>query len=206
MRALPLLLGRLVLPLSLGASAANGACEPEPVHAYALSVAAGAHVLGAAHGGSLVLVTDTNVEDCDGDGSAYDFDGDFDLGSGGAAFGWGPWARDPRCAFSFNVHGPNVVAADAVLARVRFVVAEDDQDGPTIQTDPATGETSCATDGIVSDDAGDCISPVYTDVGRTCGTGGGDGLFWVFLVPGVDAWGLRADGPTAGRIVAYPDP
>ena len=209
MRAAPLLLalGLLALPLSLGASLANGACEPEPIHWYGASTSVDVDVAGMASGIGAVWVTDTNAEDCDGDGVVADYDGDNDLGVGGGVFGWGPWADSPECGWRYNVHGPRVHVTDVVLADVPFVLGEDDQDGPIVATDPETGETTCTTSGSITpgEDADDCLTPVLRGSGRTCGTGGGDGVFWVFLnVHASDRPSLT--GPTAGTIVAYPDP
>lgn len=179
-------------------------CPPQPVHRYLwgsdASVEPGGFGVGA------VTVADTSVEWC-GEGPGT-WDGDPETGIGGGFFGHGPWARDPACGYALNVHGGNLVVHDAVYGDgVLFRVGANDMDGPVIVTDPATGETTCTTDGTIAPeaDADDCMSVEYRGEGATCGAGG-DGGYWVFLV-GVRA---RMDdpaqsylGPTTGTITAY---
>lgn len=84
--------------------------------------------------------------------------------------------------------------------------------------DPTTGAVFCETDGRLApcpgndpalcgptDDADDCLSDVFTGAGFTCGTGGGDGGYWVILavhasVGNALAWSNPA---TMGTIAAF---
>lgn len=179
-----------------------------------------------------ISVWDTNAtQDCNFDGRGGDWDGDYDWGVGGGAFGWGPWADEPICGNALNVHGPNVVVHDVVFGRnVAFVVGEDDQAGPVIIpifTDvdvdarysppirPEPTDWVCETDGSITPgdpstdptaDADDCLSPLYTGTGTTCGSGGGDGLFWVFIFAGYlhENGGIATSNiPTEGIITAF---
>ena len=200
-------------------------CPSEPTHTYGTGGSVGgrsATVTGGDDVGvGLVTVTDTNAEDCNGDGIAGDWDGDYDGGVGGGAFGWGPWADEATCNNAFNVHGPNVAVNDLVFgSAIGFVVGEDDQAGPVIipvdeDNDGTPDGYVCETDGSITPgdpttdptaDADDCLSEHFVGTGATCGTGGGDGLFWVFLDGAAveENGGVGVgNGPTAGTITAF---
>lgn len=196
----------LLLPLLALGPGASAACPPQPTHTVAVGMPMAYVWLTGAYGAGVVSVTDTNAEDCDGDPVTSDSDGDMDLGVGGGAFGWGRWANDETCGFAYNVHGPRVVGKDVLGRPLLFYVAEDDQDGPVVRVDEATGETVCETNGVITpeEDPDDCTSGWQYGVGRTCGTGGGDGLYWVFVHTYVDLGGYAADG-TVGTLTAGPD-
>ena len=201
-------------------------CPPEPVHRYGSGSSVGGRSAtvtgGDDFGVGVVTVTDTNAADCNGDGVAGDWDGDYDAGVGGGAFGWGPWADEPICNNGFNVHGPNVAVNDVVWGpAITFVVGEDDQSGPVIVPVDEDGDGIpeghvCETSGSITPgdpatdptaDPDDCLSAQYTTgTGATCGSGGGDGLFWVFL----DGFFVDENGavttnnpPTTGTITAF---
>lgn len=203
----PLLVLALVAPAALlAAPFATAACKEQPVHTYTTPGAGGLdRGAGVVSGAGVIWVADTNLVDCDGDGTPADWDGDYNVGEGGAAFGWGPWASDPDCGFGVFVHGPYVLVSDVTFAEVAFTIGEDDMDGPQVVTD-ATGATTCMTDGMITPDMDpdDCISPVYVTRGQTCGTGGGDGLYWVFI--GFTSEGgpipSKVRGATTGFVVA----
>ena len=200
-------------------------CPDQPVHTYGSGGSAGGRSAtvtgGDDFGVGVVTVTDTNADDCDGDGYAGDWDGDYDAGVGGGAFGYGPWATDPDCAYGYNLHGPNVVVNDVVFGNnIGFVVGEDDQSGPVKvpvdeDADGVPEGYICETSGSISPgdpatdptaDADDCLSNHYVGSGSTCGSGGGDGLYWVFL-DGVfvdENGGVTAGNPpTTGTITAF---
>ena len=186
-----------VLALSFVAAAAHGAnpCPDQSVHTYGQGGAVGgrsaAVTFGQAIGTGLAQVADTNSTDCDPTNPApADWDGDYDAGLGGAFFGYGPWAEDPDCDYDLNLHGPNVAVNDVVFgAFITFVTGEDDQGGPIKIQNPLDGSWTCEvsgsiTPGLVTDpsaDPDDCVSAPFLGVGATCGTGGGDGGYWVFL-------------------------
>ena len=192
MRALLVVSALLLAAAAAGMPAAANSCFPQMNHVYGYGPLAGHHPEGVGWltmvpiGAGTVAVVDTNTIDCDQNPlNGPDYDGDLDAGTGGGAFGWGPNAA--ACG-PHNVHGPNVVVNDFVFGQLlAFYVAENDQ--------TATG---CNTDGILTDvDPDDCFSPLYVGVGTTCGTGGGDGLYWVVFVP----W--AANPPVAGVLTAY---
>ena len=198
-------------------------CTSQWTHTYGAGLFFAARVEALASDdplGGVVRVWDTNGVDCNGDGIMGDFDGDYDAGVGGGAFGYGAWVNDPECAFGLNSHGPNVVVVDVVFGNaIVFFVGENDQSGPTKIQDPVTSQWTCLTDGTIApcvdndpaqcepgQDADDCRSGEFTGRGATCGTGGGDGLYWVFLANagylGPAQTGL-SNFPTAGTITAY---
>ena len=213
MRAFQIVLATFVLACMASPLSSAGPCEAQNAHVYGVPGAAGGKgdavtVLDVATGGAigLVSVMDTNVDDCDGDGLGGDFDGDYDSGVGGAFFGYGTWAADEDCGHRLHAHGAQVVVNDVVFgAGIRFFVGEDDQDGPLRAQDPEDGSWICMTDGLISPgpdgfpaaDADDCLAGLYTGQGRTCGRGGGDGGYWVALVPT-----RGGNPPTSGIIVA----
>ena len=201
-------------------------CPAEPVHTYGSGSSVGGRSATATGGNDtgvgFVTVTDTNEADCNGDGIVGDWDGDYDAGTGGGAFGWGPWANEPTCNNQFNVHGPNVVVNDIIPNYpISFVVGEDDQAGPVIipvdeDADGVPEGYICETSGSITPgdpatdptaDADDCLSGQYTTTGATCGSGGGDGLFWVFLdglfVDENGAGTTVKNPPTTGTITAF---
>lgn len=203
------------LPLLALAAAPSGAlppppCPPQPIHFYLgpegwAAVATSSGVDLAAGG---VVVADTNLADCDADGVPGDFDGDYNVGLGGAFFGWGPWAAAPVCGYGVNAFGPDVVVADAAWGpAVTLWTGADDTDGPVILTDPVTGAISCETDGSISPtfDPDDCLAGPYVGIGATCG-GGGDGGYWVVLAHAVEealpAGVLASNPPTVGAVMA----
>ena len=194
-------------------------CPDQPVHTYGAGGSAGGRSAtvtgGDDFGVGVVTVTDTNTGDC-GTGPAG-WDGDYDAGVGGGAFGYGAWAQDPDCNYLLNIHGGNVVVNDVVFGNnIGFIVGEDDQSGPVKVTDPNTGVVVCETSGSISpcsstgcdptDDPDDCLSQHYVGTGSTCGSGGGDGLYWVFL-DGVfvdEAGSVNAGNPpSTGTITAF---
>ena len=196
-------------------------CPPQPVHTYVAFLSVGGRSWTVTGGDEVVtwqiLVLDTNTEDCDGDGLPETFDGDFDLGVGGAFFGHGAWVNDPDCDYGLNEHGGNVVVSDAVFGPdMGFFVGEDDQGGPVKIVDSSTGLVICETSGSITPgdpatdptaDADDCLSEHFVGSGQTCGTGGGDGGYWV-LLDGVfvDEHGGNVGAgnpPTTGTITAY---
>lgn len=206
--------------LAGGFAASANPCPDQPVHTYGLGgFASGrSESVGYGAGSGTVAVTDTSTADCyPADGVPFDYDGDYDSGVGGAFFGYGAWADDADCAYALNVHGPNVVANDALhQGDVWFVVGEDDQTGPAKVRDSQTGVTVCEVDGSINpcpdnnpalcgptDDPDDCLTRPFQGKGATCGSGGGDGGYWVFL-SGVfaDETGL-GNPPTAGTITAF---
>ena len=201
-------------------------CPAEAVHTYGSGSSIGgrsATVTGGDDvGAGLVTVTDTNEADCNFDDVPGDWDGDYDAGVGGGAFGWGPWADEAICNNLLNVHGPNVVVNDVVFgATITFVVGEDDQSGPVVIPVDEDGDGVpeghiCETSGSITPgdpatdptaDPDDCLSVQFTGTGATCGSGGGDGLFWVFLDGAfVDENGGGAEvknPPTTGTITAF---
>lgn len=174
MRLAPFAALLLAAPAVAAVALALPPCPPQPTHTY---VAPGAIVVNSWTTGistklGEVTVVDTNLADCNGDGIPLDRDGDYDLGVGGAFFGWGPYAA--TCGV--NVHGPDVTVVDLVISPA-FEIAADDMDGSPIGID-------CLTDGIIAPgvDSDDCLTTPYAPgtAGRTCG-GGGDGGFWVIL-------------------------
>ena len=179
--------------------------HPSP-HAHAYVVGGVGAKSDAVTGGQevglgLTTVTEPNVIDCDGDGVAGDFDGDYDLGVGGAFFGYGPWADEPICNHGLRTHGPTVVVNDLVWGmNVWFVIAATDTNGPTVVVDPVTGETTCVTTGLAS-----CVTPPQRGIGTTCGAGG-DGGYWVFFDGVFVEEGMNSAsvtyGATAGTITA----
>lgn len=209
---------------AVGVAHAYNPCPDEATHSYGYVVSNGRerHIVAEApllRVGSLnvdlgyqeVLVADSNAsQDCNGDGVPADFDGDYDTGDHGAFFGHGQWANDVLCDYRLNVHGANVVLHDLVFGSlVAFVVAEDDQTGPTYIRDPALGDDYyCVTDGLIapSVDWDDCVSPTYLGSGQTCGSGGGDGGYWVIILHGGEegATGVTVFNPhTVGTVTAY---
>ena len=185
----------IVLGVGAGPALGSNPCVDQPTHTYGLGGAVGgrsaAVTFGQAVGTGLVEVTDTNSTDCDPTNpAAADWDGDYDAGVGGAFFGYGAWAEDPQCDYALNVHGGNVAVNDVVFgAFITFFVAEDDQAGPVKLQNPLDGTWTCEvsgsiTPGLATDpatDPDDCVSEPYLGHGATCGTGGGDGGYWVFL-------------------------
>lgn len=124
-----------------------------------------------------VTAWDTNVVDCDLNGIPGDFDGDLETGGYGGFFGFGPWADEVVCDYALQPHGPFVIASDFVFgAAVGFVVAADDTAGPMLVGG------GCLTNGVIGVDPDDCISAIFIGAGATCGAGG-DGGYWVFLLP-----------------------
>ena len=181
-----LLLSCMLLSTIVVLGGAEAQCFAQPVHVYGSFPPPGHHpdaLLSVSPLGS-VSVADTNVADCDSNvATTPDYDGDLDAGTGGAAFGWG--ANAAACG-PHNVHGPNVAVSDNVWGSlIQFVIVEDDQNA-----------AGCLTDGIVTGGPGECVSPVYTGVGTTCGSGGGDGLFWVVFVG-------SSPPPFTGTVVAF---
>ena len=181
-----------------GLALARGPCPPEPIHTYffSFSTATRSTTTAVSSGAGWVGVTDTNTLDCNGDFVGNDFDGDYDLGFGGTFFGYGAWAMDVECDYDLNTYGPYVVVNDIPFGpNIHFVTGEDDQAGPVKVQDPNSGEWTCLTDGSITPcpnndpslcdplgDADDCLSGAYVGFGESCGTGGGDGGFWVFLL------------------------
>ena len=119
---------------------------------------------------------------------------------------------------------------------VAFVVGEDDQSGPvkipiftSVDVDadarysppirPVPTEWVCETNGSITpcpdndpaqcgptDDADDCLSAVFVGTGHTCGTGGGDGMYWVFVLTthAQESGSLGVSNPpTWGTITAF---
>ena len=186
----------------------------QPVHTYGPAGSASVASATATGGESITVtspitrVTVTNTDPC--------WDGDYESGFGGGFFGHGYWATDATCGHGLNPHGPNVAVNDAVFGgAITFVVGEDDQSGPIIVTDPQLGLTICETDGSITPgdpatdptaDPDDCLSDPFVGTGYTCGIGGGDGGYWVFLI-GADVQengGLTASNPpTTGTITAF---
>ena len=213
--------------IPLAAVSAANPCPDQFAHTYGVGGSAGGRSMTATgsdtgdFGVGFVTVTDTNVSECDGDpNTTADWDGDLDAGVGGGAFGYGAWAEDPDCNYALNVHGPNVAVSDVVFGNaIAFVVGEDDQSGPIKVQDPTDGSWICTTSGGITpcpdndpaqcgptDDADDCLSVVFVGTGQTCGTGGGDGLYWVFLsgVHVTENGGVEAKNPpTTGFITAF---
>ena len=214
----------LIPPQHCSSRPISGPCPDQPVHNYGAGGSAGGRSAtvtgGDDFGVGVVTVTDTNTADC-GTGPAG-WDGDYDWGVGGGAFGYGAWATDPDCNYLLNVHGPNVVVNDAVFgSNIGFVVGEDDQGGPVKIPVDADGDGTpesvvCETSGSISpcsstgcdptDDSDDCLSDHFVGTGFTCGSGGGDGLYWVFL----DGFFVDENGgvsagnpPTTGTITAF---
>ena len=229
---LPTILALTVLPMA--AVSADNPCPDQPTHTYGLGQTVGVRTTTFAprdRDAGTVSVIDTNMMDCfDGDGIFGDWDGDYDAGMGGAFFGYGTWANAWGCDYRLNVHGPNVAVNDVVFgSNVAFIVGEDDGKGPTLigpsgakaQAEVGTSEhftasaessgvvwLACETDGIISpsEARGDCISQVYVGTGATCGSGGGDGGYWVFLlgVAATEGGGMSmGNPPTSGIITAY---
>ena len=192
---------------------------PNHSHTYGLGGSAGARsdtVTGGDEvGAGVVTVQETNVIDCDGDGVPGDYDGDWDAGIGGGFFGYGPWAHEPTCDYGLTSHSATVTVTDIVHSgNVEFVIGADDTSGPATSVDPVSGATTCSTDGSITPgdpttdptaDADDCLSPIYTGSGSTCGAGG-DGGYWVFLSGLLVSEGASGTGPsnapTAGSITA----
>lgn len=199
MKLAPALLALLAATAPLATMAdAIATCPPQPTHAYVLpgAVMVVSHTTGIMTKAGEVTVVDTNLADCDGDGLPLDRDGDYDLGVGGAFFGWGPWAA--TCGV--NVHGPDVSVVDYVYMP-HFQLGADDRDGSILGLD-------CLTDGIIAPgiDADDCLTAPYAPgfVGQTCGYGG-DGGFWVILdlvVEEKDLGVTVTPPPLAGTITA----
>lgn len=206
----PLLAAALVASAFLVGGDATADCPPQPTHAYLAgpAVLVDAPFYGPT-GLGVVLVQDSALNDCDGDGVPQEFDGDMELGVGGGFFGWGPWANAEGCeggTFGMNVHGPRVVGRDTLGRPLTFIVGEDDQSGP-VHVTGRNGEPYCETDGSITpmDDDDDCFSAWFVGEGRTCGTGGGDGGYWVFVLsPTSPADGSLDDGVT-GTLTAGPD-
>ena len=205
------------LPLAAG----DNPCTDQPVHSYGSGLAAGGRsatvTFGRAVGTGAVTVADTNTTNCDPANPApADWDGDHDAGVGGAFFGYGAWANDPDCDYDLNVHGPNVVVNDALFGSfITFVTGEDDQSGPLKIQNPVDGSWACDVSGAITPglpldpatDPDDCLSQPYLGVGATCGSGGGDGGYWVFLhAVFVDENPAQVDvrnPPTTGTITAF---
>jgi len=229
MRTPHLLLALALAAVALPPSDAHGTCPHQVYHTYGLGLSAGAYssTVRTGNDGGTVVVWDTNLADCDGDGIPADFDGDLDAGLGGGFFGYGTWAT--TC--DLHPRGPTVTVNDIVFGNgIAFVIGED---GPsvgksrTLGTDaetflwvvdyfgyPASAEggddvtTFCQTNGIIAPqvDVGDCLSTVFHGTGTTCGSGGGDGGYWVFLLsPEVSENGngvFVSNPPTTGTITA----
>ena len=189
----------------------RGRCPPQPIHTYAFAglPAMDSDTLGVETTpfGSVVL-QEPSILSCSS--------GDYSFGIGGGFFGYGPWADEPLCDYDLNVHGDHVAVEDLLFGRgVAFFMGEDDQSGPVIIPDFVSGGNICETDGNISPgdpstdptaDGDDCLSPAYYGVGGTCGTGGGDGGYWV-IIPSTYASesGLSFEQfafPTAGTITA----
>ena len=228
LRKLRLLPALLLAAAALGAAGpahAGNPCPDQPTHTYSSAALAEVetrvvHWYGPYQG--KVYVRDTNTTECDGNpNTVADWDGDLDAGLGGGFFGYGAWAEEPDCLYKLNVHGPNVVVRDVTwLEAVWFVVGENDQAGPVKVADPVWGDIHCETDNVLNpctdndpaqcdagDDPDDCISAPFFGRGITCGSGGGDGGYWVFLI-GVSTYAdeTRVDlgnHPTFGTITAY---
>ena len=193
----PAILAALLMLAALPAlpAGAHNPCPDQPVHFYHAFVPGKNRAMSAldeSGWAGFVVVSDTNVADCNPiDGVPGDWDGDYDVGVGGAAFGYGSWIDDPDCGYQLNHHGGNVVVNDAVFgSNIWFMTGEDDQSGPVKIQDPVTLEYTCTTSGSImpgdpatdpTADADDCLSGLFVGVGFTCGSGGGDGLFWVFF-------------------------
>ena len=179
------------------------------------------NVVRGTRGGGLVVVMDTNSEDCNGDGIEGDFDGDYDSGIGGAFFGYGPWANEPICGNALKEHYGYVVAVyDLVFFdNIWFRTGADDTYGPDLTPDPVDGSPACTTSGSITPgdpatdptaDPDDCLSDPqnlgdwqYHDNGRACGAGG-DGGYWVFLLGAGYVndfgWLTITNPPTTGNI------
>ena len=162
-------------------------------HSYGAGGSAGSDdsVTGS-HGAGVVTVSDNNADDCNHDQIPGDFDGDYEAGVGGGFFGAGPWRNETVCQYGLVAHGTSVAVTDGLSANIGFVTGADDQAGPVVIPDPATGGNICETDGNISpcptngdpcgptDDADDCLSADFVNSGTACGFGG-DGGYWVFL-------------------------
>jgi hypothetical protein len=191
-------------------------------HTYGSGGSTGARSDSASAGrtAGFTTVSDGNTVDCDENGVPGDFDGDYETGTGGAFFGYGPWADEPLCGYGLRPHGSTVTVYDTVFGHdVQFTIGADDTSGPVVNTDPFTGETSCETDGAITPgdpsqdptrDADDCLTPVIdggdtNGEGTTCGAGG-DGGYWVFLIGArvhESATGVAVNNPaTQGTITA----
>ena len=218
MRIHPILITTLLVSATfvLATGSAWNPCPDQPTHSYFTTGTTGMRSSSAdteTKYGS-VRVFETNVSDCDGDGLVWDFDGDFETGIGGGFFGYGTWVDDPDCS-ALNAHGPNVNVNDFTWGNgVAFVVGEDDQSGPTKIYDPLLGKWQCETDGAITPgnpaadpnaDADDCLSQVFIGTGHTCGSGGGDGGYWVILVmeAGETGAGYAYNPATSGVITAF---
>ena len=213
--------------IPLAAVSAANPCPDQAVHTYGIGAGAGGNSATAQTGEfgvGFVTVTDSNTSECDGDpNTTADWDGDMETGVGGAFFGYGAWAEDADCNYALNVHGPNVAVNDVVFgSQIGFVVGEDDQGGPIKVQDPVTLEWTCTTSGSITpcpdndpsqcgptDDADDCLTDRFVGTGSTCGTGGGDGMYWVFLdgvvvaEASAEVLGLANNPPTTGTITAF---
>lgn len=224
----------LLASLAVTVVAGSNPCPDQPVHTYGPDATLGSHPRGVvgprgafvSYSGSgmsatyvqgTAWVVDTNVQECDGvPGFAVDWDGDADAGVGGAFFGSGSWAEDPDCGYRLNLHGPRVSVVDDLHGpTVPFLVAEDDQMGP-IKVVLPSGGYACVTSGTLipgdaavdpTVDVDDCVAGPFFGEGATCGSGGGDGGYWVLLLEpyAIDHFGQPtfADPPTTGTITAY---
>lgn len=220
---LPFWMTLLVLAATapLAAIEAHNPCPDQPVHTYhSLASNGNQDDVFFRYNGLwyYVAVADTNISNCNPwDATPFmDWDGDYDNGIGGAFFGYGAWTDDPDCNYRLNHHGSMVTVDDIVFGSgIKFIVGEDDQNGPVKVVDPETGLTVCTTTGAITPgdpfadptaDADDCIGGVFTGTGWTCGSGGGDGGYWVALLSYyIDDWGnvVIANPPIAGTITAY---
>ena len=207
-----LALGFLPLPSGLG----HGTCAHEAVHTYGGQSWVGVVVFAPGHaegvGAGRVMVTDSETGDCDGDGTAGDLDGDFDVGYGGGMFGHGPWAT--HCGLHQEAAG-TVTVTDLAYARdVAFVTASGDTNSWV--PDPATGENTCMTDGVISPgtdpEGDDCISawrgvPPSNNPQEVVCPGGGDGALWVYVLgfaPAVGVGVLGLPNPATVGIITSP--
>jgi len=186
--AIGILLVAALVPTTV--TMAHGSCAHETVHQYGVPGSADTTVEDdtgtvASPGLGAVVVNDSEDKDCDSDGVPADFDGDLDVGTGGGAFGHGPWAT--WCGFHQEVAG-TVTVNDLVFGpTVSFVTGSGDTNSWV--PDPLTGENTCVTDGVISPgtdpEGDDCLSDRGTGTQAVTCPGGGDGLLWVFI-GGVD--------------------
>ena len=165
----------------------------------------------------------------DGVPGDWDGDHDWGLGGGAFGYGaWAedPQCDYQLNVHGPNVVVLDVVFAD----NMPFVVGEDDRSGPIkirvfetldlgldLESGPVETPDArrvpigwvCETDGSITPgdpgadptaDPDDCLSVIFYGFGYTCGTGGGDGLTWIFLDgPSVTGVGLcTIENPNCG--------
>lgn len=204
----------------LGPAEGANPCPERPERTYvtwnvhvhgAFDDSASVHAHYPLHVWSTNLLADCNPQD----GVPGDWTGDYDQGIGTAFFGHGAWVHDPECDYQLHAYGPNVHVEDLVLGgNVQFLVGEDDYDGPIKLQDLVTSEWYCETSGSITpcpspdpascgpmDDIDDCISDAdagtpgyqpFVGSGSTCHEGGGDGGYWVMVLPPATAGTVKA--------------